>query len=625
MRAQFCFVFLLLAALAATAQQTDRKLQLLNSRHDFRATSQASTRAVDTADACVFCHTPHNANPAEMLWNRPLPTQPFPVYSSSTLAASIGPMTAADSSKLCLSCHDGTIALGETINNGMLEFVQGRGYALPPESAANLAAVQGFSDDHPYAFVPVPGPEIRMPPPGDAVRLDARGRLQCTSCHEPHEEWRDPAVGKFLVKPNPASALCLSCHMTGGWLQSSHRTPPDPVANLRYTQAQGAHTGYLGISNNGCESCHRPHAPQVGQRLLKFPEEQVCYTCHDGSVASAARNIRAEFQSKLYTHPVSVTPSVHDAAEAPTSPQHPLPETSFATPRHVECADCHNPHAASATEAQPPNVSGSLTGVRGYSSSGDHLSRSVNEFEICFKCHADSANKPQLNDTTGSGIGYGRNPLRQHDLGNPEAFNTRIEFHRLLSYHPVTRPRNLSVGPGGEVPSLRSAPITPAGVPLSRRTLSSTSYIYCTDCHNNDTGRNLGTLSGPTGPHGSNQPHLLERANALEPPPAYPGEFTPGVSYALEEYALCNKCHDVDGSVLRDQSFPEHRKHIRGQNAACSTCHDPHASNSPMLINFDLSIVGPNSLGALEYRRTGFRQGTCSLRCHGKDHIRKSY
>uniref|UniRef100_A0A831TF00 CN hydrolase domain-containing protein n=1 Tax=Thermorudis peleae TaxID=1382356 RepID=A0A831TF00_9BACT len=142
-------------------------------------------------------------------------------------------MTAEDASKLCLSCHDGTIALGETISSGMLEFVQGRGYTLPPESAANLAAGQGFSDDHPYAFVPVPGPEIQMPPPGDAVRLDARGRLQCTSCHEPHEEWRDPAVGKFLVKPNPASALCLSCHRTAGWLHSSHRTPPDPVANLR--------------------------------------------------------------------------------------------------------------------------------------------------------------------------------------------------------------------------------------------------------------------------------------------------------------------------------------------------------------------------------------------------------
>ncbi|MCL6480874.1 MAG: hypothetical protein K6U02_04030 [Firmicutes bacterium] len=625
MRLRFTPVLVLLAALGTTAQHTNQKSQLLNSRHDFRATSQAPTRALDTTEACVFCHTPHSASPAEGLWNHPLSTQQFPAYSSSTLTAPIAPMTPADSSKLCLSCHDGTIALGETLNNGMLEFVQGRGYTLPPDSAANLAAGRGFSDDHPFAFAPVPGSEIRLPPPADAVRLDAGGRLQCTSCHEPHEEWRDPTVGKFLVKPNPASALCLSCHQTTGWTQSSHRIPPDPVANLRYTEAQGAHTGYLGVSNNGCESCHRPHAPQIGQRLLKFPEEQVCYACHDGSVATAARNIRVELQSKLYTHPVSVTPSVHDAAESPTSAQHPLPEISLATPRHAECADCHNPHTVQHAEAQPPGVSGALAGVRGYSSAGTPLPQSANQFEICFKCHADSVNKPQRNDTTGMGIGYGRNPLRQHDLGNPDAFNTRIEFHMLPSYHPVTRPRNLSAGPGGEVPSLRTAPITPAGAPVSQRILSPASYIYCTDCHNNDTGRNLGTLSGPAGPHGSNLPHLLERPNALETPPARPGEFTPGVPYAPEEYGLCNKCHDVEGSVLKDHSFREHRKHIRDQNAACSTCHDPHASNAPMLINFDLSIVGPNSLGVLEYRRTGFRQGTCALRCHGKDHRHTPY
>jgi predicted CXXCH cytochrome family protein len=615
----------LAAAAPLAAQQNSRKSEILNSRHDFRASSSAQIRSVDTHDACIFCHTPHNANPGELLWNHQLSGQQLSGYQSSTLEATVGGITPADSSKLCLSCHDGSIALGETMNNGRIPFQPEALDPLPPNLPSNLAAGKGLSDDHPVAFHPSPGAKIRLPAAGDAVRLDAAGRLQCTSCHEPHEEYRDPVTGKFLVKQNQASALCLTCHTQPGWTTSSHRMPPDPVSNLRYTSQQGAHTGYTGISDNACESCHRPHSPQVEQRLVKFPEEQTCYACHDGSVASPGRNIRNEFQSKLYAHPVSVTPSRHDASESPVSPLFPLPETSSSTPRHAECADCHNAHFANPAAAQPPLVSGPLAGVSGYSAAGTFLPQSASEFEICFKCHADSANRPQLFDSSLMGIGFGRNAQRQNDTGNPDAFNTRAEFNFLPSYHPVTRPRNLSVGPGGEVPSLRSAPITPAGAPLPGRTLSPASFIYCTDCHNNDSGRNLGTLQGPAGPHGSNLPHLLERTHAMELPPATPGAASPGVSYSLAEYGLCNKCHDVEGSVLQNQSFPEHRRHVRQKNTACATCHDPHASNAPMLVNFDLSIVGPNRRGLLEYRRTGFRQGTCSLRCHGKDHDEERY
>jgi hypothetical protein len=316
---------------------------------------------------------------------------------------------------------------------------------------------------------------------------------------------------------------------------------------------------------------------------------------------------------------------VHDTSESSSAALFPLPETSSGAPRHAECVDCHNPHFANNLTAQPPQISGALQGTRGHSTAATFVPRSANQFEVCFKCHADSANRPQLFDNSIVGVGYGRNPQRQFDLGNPNRFNTRMEFEFSSSYHPVTRPRNLSPGPGGEVPSLRAAPITPGGASLPNRTLTATSYLYCSDCHNSDSGRNLGSFSGPTGPHGSNLTHLLERENALEPPPAIPGERSGGASYSPTDYALCDKCHDLEGSILRDQSFDDHRKHIRGADAACSTCHDPHASSAPMLINFDLSIVGPSKSGRLEYRRTGFQQGTCYLTCHSKNHDPKDY
>ena len=621
MRARTISLLLIAVALTATLRaQTNNKSSIINSKHDFRATSSASIRSVSATDTCVFCHTPHNAASGSYLWNHTLSNRDFPVYSSSTLQSTVTAISPQDTSKLCLSCHDGTIALGDTVNDGSIAFAQGNGYTLPGTSASNLAGDQTFANDHPFGFVPHVGGETRTPPALDPVRLDKSGKLQCVSCHDPHREDADPTTRKFLVKGNQMSALCLTCHQKPGWDNSAHNRTPDPTEDQRYTQLQGAHTGYTGVGNNGCESCHRPHAPQVGQRLIKGLEENVCFQCHDGTVAT--RDVKADFLGKTYKHPVLLTPSVHDAAENPNSATHPLPETSVGTARHAECADCHNSHMSNALTAQPPLASGALLGVKGQSSSNAFLTQVTNEYEVCFKCHGDSANKPQSLDKSTAGIGYGRNAQRQYDAGNLNAYNTRAEFTLSSSFHPVARARNLSTT---EVPSLRATVLNAAGAPIATRPLSSGSQIYCTDCHNSDTGRNLGTSSSSSsGPHGSNLAHLLERASAMEPPPATSGSGS-GISYTLANNALCDKCHDVTNSVLADRSFTRHRLHIVSERAACSTCHDPHAAQSPMLVNFDLSIVAPNSSGVLLFTRTSPGHGTCSLRCHGENHSNYSY
>jgi len=585
---------LVVASVATTSAQVTVSSPL--NKHNLSTSGPGPVRAGEMTEICIFCHTPHNSAPTPPLWNRALsPGVTYTPYSSSTLKASPGAPTG--SSKLCLSCHDGTVAVGATLSRGAIAV---QGVDASGRMIGTSVLGTNLSDDHPIAFVPVTsGPQITNPPGGDAVHLDANGMLQCRSCHDPHTQDIDSTVKKFLVKENSGSALCLTCHRKDYWATnpSSHNT-----STRQYAAAQGAHTGYTTVATNGCESCHKPHSAPGTKVLLKGAEENTCGTgagaqCH-GSTGVASKNITAEF-NKTYRHPTySVTPSVHDASESPTNANFRLPEAVASSPRHAECADCHNPHAAYPATASAPKGSGRLAGVWGIDSNGSVVQpsgspSSVREYEICYKCHADSANKAQ---PTG--------PYPPYTNRLTPQFNKRLQFDPgNPSYHPVEAP-----GRNSQVPSL-IAPWTTSSV------------MYCTDCHNNDTGPKAPTPgTGPAGPHGSNQKHLLVARYDMD---------NTSYSESATTYALCYKCHSRT-SILGNASFKEHSRHIQGANAPCSLCHDPHgvqgtSTNASHLINFDRRFVTPNSDGILRFEDRGTFTGRCDLMCHGQDHRGRGY
>jgi len=93
------------------------------------------------------------------------------------------------------------------------------------------------------------------------------------------------------------------------------------------------------------------------------------------------------------------------------------------------------------------------------------------------------------------------------------------------------------------------------------------------------------------------------------------------------------KCHSRN-SILNDDSFSEHKKHIKGEDTPCNACHDPHgisslqgnSTNNTHLINFDISIIQPDqNTGRLEFIDDGAFAGSCYLNCHGKKHDPKRY
>jgi len=194
-----------------------------------------------TTEVCVFCHTPHGASREGVkirapIWNRQLPKGEYQMYDqvwSKSFEATINDPNRrrpTGYSRLCLSCHDGTIALGNVLNkagsgglNGSytMEYPTGQSPAGPfgsipvgegATSQNTRALGRDLRNDHPISmkfdgelvrnkdveFVD-PGPAVRRPftqstptPLSPLRRASGNNNnvydtVQCTSCHNPHQ------------------------------------------------------------------------------------------------------------------------------------------------------------------------------------------------------------------------------------------------------------------------------------------------------------------------------------------------------------------------------------------------------------------------------------------------------
>lgn len=513
---------------------------------------------------CVFCHTPHNASPTRALWNRALPAVTYQLYSSATLKAQLDQPTG--SSRLCLSCHDGVLAMGNL-------------RVPPPSGQPSLDRLAGraslgtdLSDDHPISFAYDSLLALNRGELADplalpaAVRLE-NGQLQCVSCHNPHEDQRP----KFLRVDNRNGVLCTTCHRLTGWNGSTHATSTATWNGSGTDPWQGGM--YTTVSENACFSCHRSHSAGHPQWLMAQGVEPVnCTVCHNGAVA--AKNIEAEFAVKRYRHPIDSNQWAHQPKENP-----------LLMPRHVTCADCHNAHAATATLGAPPVISGRLKGVSGVRLGGVPVAVATYEYEVCAKCHG-------IAEPNTPGIvrqGTTRNVRLRIDSANP-------------SYHPIT-----AVGRDTTILGLQP-PYT------------ASSLIECGSCHYNDDWVQGGTA--PAGPHGSRYEAILGlryETNDLT--------IESIATYALC-YACHNRdflLNDVAGTF----GHRRHVVTANAPCAACHDPHgsrqNPRLIDFMQLDRTGKAVVTASSSGRQQFLTTGPGSGSCYLTCHGVDHNPKSY
>ncbi|MFQ5537283.1 MAG: cytochrome c3 family protein [Gemmatimonadota bacterium] len=615
-------------------------------------TGTISAPAGGETEICVFCHTPHHSQPtAGPLWNRNLSAASYTPYDSPSLQSAVGQPTGP--SKLCLSCHDGTIALGSVLN------AHGQTQTLALENAdpdgtmpsGSTLIGTNLTNDHPVSFVydgslASADGELAAPSTGSVGQLPLYPRsggnvMQCTTCHDPHID--SPAKFLRMEPRDQNNGLCLNCHVKTGWSGSTHESA---------TQSwQG-----MAVKDHSCLSCHAPHTEEGAERLLRggvsggqSAIEQTCFQCHKSSAAGGiAPDLESEFL-KPYGHPITLNPGGHRPVfiqrppsglpeNVALSPGSPAEDTRFTDTKHVECVDCHNPHRVTSSNR--------TEGMRGIGLDGNEVANvqtliappsdnanSDQMYPVCLRCHGDTYDQVLGTTTLPSGAQPG---------------NKRLQFQRTnSSYHPVTAPgRNRSTN--------LNAQLTSAG-------LSTDAVIECTDCHNSDAYENVqgrvparGTTADmPVGPHGSAYPSILRAPywNSL-PGPA---------SFSRNNFKLCFQCHDVNRLVLNDRQDKGSRTNFYQANgndnlhlvhlddradkarAICKSCHynvhsnqgapntiyiidgveydgNPPDNFPTRLVNFHPMIAGTGGYAKPRWSyNTSNRNRTCNLRCHGTD------
>ncbi len=321
----------LVLGLFCSLTQAGRISDIRNTRHNFSSTvvPNGLTRtasATRESQICAFCHTPHGGNPEPKvpIWNRKLSNATYIPYNSSSLdATDLG--QPGGKSKLCLSCHDGTIALGSVnvlnrVQNAQIPFT-GTSDKVPGTIPEGLGAQTGFtrrlgvdlSNDHPISFTfdnaqalrdgelyqpnqvahlknraqnrgSGQGPADLPYPQGHYLPLEDN-KVECVTCHDPHirsdvpgENIKFLRVNRFQKNQAPKKnqfnpdndIICVACHNKAGWIGSAHAN--EQVGDERYDDAAAKLREFpkdIRVWQAACLNCHDPHTVQGSRRILR--------------------------------------------------------------------------------------------------------------------------------------------------------------------------------------------------------------------------------------------------------------------------------------------------------------------------------------------------------------------
>ena len=212
-------LFLLLAVVLLVSMAGIASAAIEGSAHDF--TSDSGSLYTGNSELCNICHVPHNGIQTSIgpLWNHtPSTVTSWTAYDdpNGTIDALDLDANLSGVSRLCLSCHDGTVAVDS--------------FGTSPTTTVTLASTDSgyvgtdLSDDHPVGFTydatlvaadsELTAVTAAGTPQANVGTLPLFGKttndqMECATCHEPHNN----GLGSKLLRiDNAMSALCTTCH-----------------------------------------------------------------------------------------------------------------------------------------------------------------------------------------------------------------------------------------------------------------------------------------------------------------------------------------------------------------------------------------------------------------------------
>ncbi len=536
-------LFLIFVSCSLLFSQTS----IRNTKHNLSTTGTGTIKASSETEICIFCHTPHSKQATTQLWNRQPTTATYTLYSSDYLTSISysAPNQPNAKSKLCLSCHDGTIAIGTVYNtrgsgtSGTISMTGGV-TTMPAGSPGNIGT--NLANDHPVGYLYEPAKDNQLVsrtfPWNTAVKLDpdaSNGRVECHTCHNAHNN----QFTSFLRMSNANAGLCTHCHNKTNYSTTIHRT-----STASYTPTGGTATT---VGEYSCRNCHKAHSGGGTPYIQRAVEQNTCYDgtntgCH-GTNAPAANRIQPELD-KIWKHPANSTDGRHKNRIT-----HETTTELGSTNRHSECQDCHNPHQAQVAVAKSTRgtlrISASLRGTWGVEPTWPTPNTSMlnndvtwavptvytkvtnptDEYQVCLKCHS----------------GYVSLPVGKRDIAaeiNPQ----------YASYHGIV--------PGGTTNANVTTTTTNEPWATNKR-------VWCSDCHGSESG------TSPRGSHGST-------LNNVGPGTSNSDKMLIAtIQSSSSGTPLCLVCHRATSynTGSTGSRFPDHSRGNHRVAEGCFTCH----------------------------------------------------
>ena len=224
--------------------------------------------AVSETRICIFCHTPHHADTSETLigplWNHTLSAASYDFSLIPATLIDTDTITVDGASKMCLGCHDGTVAVG-AVGSGAIAMVTGGCLAGDAKIDPTCAVYMGTTPPHHIFSVPINSDLI-----ADSITSCAEGATS-TRLKYP---WASPNANTDVYLRPTAQTYGGNPGVSGGEGTPAASSPPYSE-DLDY-----------GVQ---CSSCHNPHYyHKSGVLSCKFMTggscidnyDPLCLACH---------------------------------------------------------------------------------------------------------------------------------------------------------------------------------------------------------------------------------------------------------------------------------------------------------------------------------------------------------